>query len=91
MRWFLFWVGGVIMVMILAIIFAGGLYQKHRECEQFQEIIAYPELSPETTVTPIVPEWYIQADCHGVQNDLYLSYYVLAIGAALIGIGFVVR
>ncbi|MBD3208827.1 hypothetical protein GF367_00215 [Candidatus Woesearchaeota archaeon] len=90
MRWFLFWGGGLVIAMVVVVVLAGGLYPKHRLCEGFYDS-PYPSSPPDSTITAVAPDWYIIADCQGVQNDLYMAYYFVALGAALIGVGFVVR
>lgn len=91
MKGYLWWSGGLVIVLVLLVIFAGGLYQKHLLCERFFATYGYPSTAPETTSTEIVPDWYIHADCQGVQNSLYVSYYFIAFGVALIGAGFIRR
>lgn len=90
MRRYLFWTGGVLVAMIVVIVLAAQLYPKHVACERFNDQY-FTGMVPEETMTPVAPDWFIQANCQGVQNDLYAAYYFLAIGVALIGGGFVLR
>ena len=81
------------VLLILLIIFVGGLYPKHLECQEFYDAVALQHASvmPEQTQTTVLPGWIIVAECQGVENNLYLSYYFLALGIALIAAGYVVR
>ncbi|MBN1275217.1 hypothetical protein JXA12_02910 [Candidatus Woesearchaeota archaeon] len=89
MRRFLFWAGGLVLVLVLLSSFASGLFPRHVACEQYYGSYANPVSAPEQTSTAVAPDWFILAECQGVQNDLYLAYYFIAVGAALVGIGFV--
>lgn len=90
MRWYLFWSGGLLIAIVLVMVLAAQLYPKAVACERFNEEY-FTGMAPEATMTPVAPDWFIQADCHGVQNDLYAAYFFIAIGIALVGGGFVLR
>ena len=86
------WVSGALVIaVVVLIIFAGGLYEKHVACERFFDTYGYPSAAPETTSTQVVPDWQINADCQGVQNSLYVSYYFIALGVALLASAFIRR
>lgn len=90
MRRFLLWSGGAILVVVLLIVLAAQLYPKHVACERFAQ--GYVSgVAPEATSTPVSADWYVLADCQGVQSDLYMTYYIIALGVALLGTGFVIR
>lgn len=91
MKTYFLWAGGVLILVMLLVVFAGGLYPKHRACERFYQEYSFPEMTPDQTATAATPDWVLHADCQGVENNLYLSYYLVALGVALLGVGFVLR
>jgi hypothetical protein len=88
MRWFLLFAGGLIIVLVVAMVLAARLYPKQVACERFS---TYVLPTPPASSTVAVPDWERAVDCVGVQNDLYMAYYVIAFAAALMGAGVVVR
>jgi hypothetical protein len=91
MRRYLWWGGGLVLAVVLAIVLAAGLVPQYEACQSYRDSYRGVGLGPETTSTPVAPEWYVAADCQGVENDLQAAFYFVALGAALVGIGFVVR
>ena len=91
MRRYLWWGGGILVAVVVAIVLAAGLVPKHEACEEYRESYRGLGLDPEETATPVAPGWHVSADCQGVENDLRMAYYFVALGAAIMGIGFVVR
>jgi len=86
-----FWVSGAtIIILVIIIVLAAQLYPKHLACQEAYNFYGNQQ-APEASQTPTSPEWMVLADCHGVENDLSISYYLIAIGVALLAIGFVIR
>lgn len=88
MHRFWWFVGALVVAMILTLVAASGLMQEKQFCDQFE---AQYVSVPEQTSTTHVPIWQIEAHCQGVQNDLFFAKLFLGVGVFLIGVGFVVR
>ncbi len=93
MQKYFMWGGALLIVLIVLILFITGLFPEYLWCNDFYDdmIRTRGHTVPEVTKTFSTPTWVVAAHCAGVENNLYLSFYFLALGVALIFGGYVTR
>lgn len=83
--------GGVLIVTILLSMFVSGLSKEHALCNEFyDDLLASPNI-PVTDSTVTADPWIIASHCNGVENNVYMAYYFIALGVSLLVTGIVVR
>ncbi len=90
MKHYFMWAGASLLILVVVVLFASGTFQENLTCQLHRDKLL-PSSPPEVTVDGSVPEWWINAHCSGVENDLYFSFYFVAFATALIIAGYVVR
>ncbi|MDP7141303.1 MAG: hypothetical protein QF362_01765 [Candidatus Woesearchaeota archaeon] len=79
--------GGVVIVLTLMLSFLSGLYGSYITCKDVVEVVSLDD-TPESA-KELQENNKLVMECKGVMSDVYLSYFFLGLGTAILVGGFI--
>jgi len=81
--------GLVFVCLFVLVLFLSGLFPLYARCLSLG--FSYQGLAPDASRDGGVPAWSVVASCSGVENDVYVAVFFIALGVALVSGVFVLR